>query len=66
MNGVLSADWVLPIEGPPIQAGAVVIEDGRITAVGTHSHLLATNDHYRYVISSLDDDRASETEEVNA
>jgi ATP-binding cassette, subfamily B, bacterial len=43
-----------------------LLENGRITAVGTHSHLLATNDHYRYVISSLDDDRASETEEVNA
>src|SRR5882724_3133809 len=35
MNGVLSADWVLPIEGPPIEGGAVVIADGRITAVGT-------------------------------
>jgi 5-methylthioadenosine/S-adenosylhomocysteine deaminase len=31
---VLSADWVLPVEGPPIEAGAVVIEDGRIVAVG--------------------------------
>ena len=35
MNRVLSADWVLPIEGRPIEAGAVVIEDGRIAAVGT-------------------------------
>jgi ATP-binding cassette subfamily B protein len=43
-----------------------LLEAGRITAVGTHSHLLATNDHYRFVISSLDDDRATETEEVNA
>jgi 5-methylthioadenosine/S-adenosylhomocysteine deaminase len=31
---VLSADWVLPVEGQPIEAGAVVIEDGRIVAVG--------------------------------
>ena len=31
---VLSADWVLPVEGPPIEGGAVVIEDGRIAAVG--------------------------------
>ncbi|MFM6965802.1 MAG: ABC transporter ATP-binding protein [Rhodoluna sp.] len=31
-----------------------LMEDGRITAVGKHSDLLATNDHYRYVISSLD------------
>src|SRR6266550_6369085 len=36
---VLSADWVLPIEGPPIGDGAVVIEDGRITAIGTAEDL---------------------------
>ncbi|THG29780.1 ABC transporter ATP-binding protein [Naasia lichenicola] len=34
-----------------------VLEDGRITAVGRHSELLATNDHYRFVISSLDEER---------
>jgi ATP-binding cassette subfamily B protein len=43
-----------------------LLENGRITAVGTHSALLASNDHYRYVISSLDDDRQTEDEEVNA
>jgi cytosine/adenosine deaminase-related metal-dependent hydrolase len=32
---VVSADWVLPVEGPPIEAGAIVIEEGRIAAVGT-------------------------------
>jgi ATP-binding cassette subfamily B protein len=31
-----------------------LLQDGKITAVGKHSELLATNDHYRYVISSLD------------
>ncbi len=31
-----------------------LMQDGRIAAVGKHSELLATNDHYRYVISSLD------------
>ena len=31
-----------------------LLEDGRITAVGTHTELLAGNDHYRYVIASLD------------
>src|SRR3989449_6032297 len=36
---VLSADWVLPIEGPPIERGAVVIEGGRIAAVGTIAEL---------------------------
>ncbi|HTL40986.1 MAG TPA: ABC transporter ATP-binding protein [Pseudolysinimonas sp.] len=34
-----------------------LLQNGRITAVGTHSELLATSEHYRYVISSLDDDR---------
>lgn len=31
---VLSADWVLPVDGPPIRDGAVAIEGGRIAAVG--------------------------------
>ncbi|MFP5313042.1 MAG: ATP-binding cassette domain-containing protein, partial [Actinomycetes bacterium] len=31
-----------------------LLEDGRITAVGTHTELLAHNQHYRYVIASLD------------
>ncbi|MET4137310.1 ABC transporter ATP-binding protein [Pseudarthrobacter sp. PvP090] len=31
-----------------------LLEDGRITAVGTHTELLAVNRHYRYVIASLD------------
>ncbi|MET1064353.1 MAG: ABC transporter ATP-binding protein [Arthrobacter sp.] len=31
-----------------------LLEDGRITAVGTHTDLLAENRHYRYVIASLD------------
>ncbi len=33
-----------------------LLEDGRITAVGRHSELLATNDHYKFVISSLEDE----------
>ena len=36
---MLSADWVLPIEGPPIEDGAVAIEDGRIAAVGSAADL---------------------------
>ena len=36
---VLSADWVLPIEGEPVEHGAVAIEDGLITAVGTTAEL---------------------------
>jgi ATP-binding cassette subfamily B protein len=37
-----------------------LLEEGRVTAVGTHSHLLATNDHYRFVISSLEDEERRE------
>jgi len=36
---VISADWVLPVEGEPIEDGAVAIEDGRIAAVGTVDEL---------------------------
>ncbi|MCU1438882.1 MAG: transporter [Naasia sp.] len=39
-----------------------VLEDGRITAVGTHSQLLAEHEHYRYVISSLETDDTSREE----
>ncbi|WP_426516188.1 ABC transporter ATP-binding protein [Diaminobutyricibacter sp. McL0618] len=38
-----------------------LLEGGRITAVGTHHDLLATSEHYRFVISSLEDE---ETEEI--
>ncbi|WP_460753025.1 ABC transporter ATP-binding protein [Myceligenerans cantabricum] len=33
-----------------------VLADGRITAVGPHSELLATSAHYRHIISSLEED----------
>jgi len=39
-----------------------LLQDGRVTAVGTHSQLLATNEHYRYVISSLEADNLTEVE----
>lgn len=32
-----------------------LLEAGRISAVGTHSELLRTSEHYRHVISSLED-----------
>jgi cytosine/adenosine deaminase-related metal-dependent hydrolase len=36
---VYSADWVLPVTAPPVENGAVAIEDGRIVAVGPSSEL---------------------------
>lgn len=36
---VLSADWVLPVGGDPIEDGAVALADGRIVAVGTRAEL---------------------------
>jgi cytosine/adenosine deaminase-related metal-dependent hydrolase len=39
VSRVLSAEWVLPVEAPPIREGAIAIEDGRITAVGTRDEL---------------------------
>lgn len=33
-----------------------LLQDGRITAVGTHSELLRTSAHYTFVISSLEDE----------
>ncbi|PRA11281.1 ABC transporter [Arthrobacter sp. MYb211] len=40
-----------------------LLRDGRIDAIGSHTHLLSTNEHYRYVIASLDDE-APMSEEV--
>ena len=39
MIRILSADWVLPVEGAPIENGAVALEDGRVVAVGSASEL---------------------------
>jgi ATP-binding cassette subfamily B protein len=43
-----------------------LLEDGRITAVGTHTELLAGNDHYRYVIASLDQEPRDLDSELSA
>ncbi|WP_157157920.1 ABC transporter ATP-binding protein [Diaminobutyricimonas sp. LJ205] len=43
-----------------------VLERGRITAVGTHSELLATSEHYRFIISSLEDEQDVAKVEVGA
>jgi cytosine/adenosine deaminase-related metal-dependent hydrolase len=36
---LLSADWVLPVEGDPIERGAVLLEGGTIAAVGPAAEL---------------------------
>jgi ATP-binding cassette subfamily B protein len=43
-----------------------LLEDGRITAVGTHTELLAGNHHYRYVIASLDQEPRDLDSELSA
>jgi hypothetical protein len=34
VTSAVSADWVLPVDGAPIEGGIVRYEDGRIVAVG--------------------------------
>jgi 5-methylthioadenosine/S-adenosylhomocysteine deaminase len=36
---VYTADWVVPVEGPPVPAGGVAVENGRIVAVGPAANL---------------------------
>jgi len=38
-----------------------LLEDGRVTAVGRHSELLASSPHYKFVISSLEDEERRES-----
>jgi cytosine/adenosine deaminase-related metal-dependent hydrolase len=45
VSRVISADWLLPVEGPPIPDGAIAVEDGRIAAVGTRAEL-GESTHY--------------------
>lgn len=48
---VLSADWVVPVEGPPIRDGAVAIDDdGVISAVGSSGDLGPGEHHAGAVI----------------
>ncbi|HZW42244.1 MAG TPA: ABC transporter ATP-binding protein, partial [Agromyces sp.] len=42
-----------------------LLEDGRITAVGTHSELLRESEHYAFVISSLEDEVRREAAEAS-
>ena len=47
----ISADWVVPVEGPPVADGAVLIDDdGLIAAVGARSDLGSDIHHVESVI----------------
>jgi len=43
-----------------------LLEEGRIAAVGTHADLLAHNEHYRYVIASLETEPRDLDSELSA
>ena len=66
LRRVLAATTALVVAHRPstvmLADRVALLEDGRITAVGTHSELLRENDHYRFVISSLEDEERRERE----
>ena len=69
LRGVLAATTALVVAHRPstvmLADRVALLEDGRITAVGTHSELLRDSEHYRHVISSLEDEQPiGETAEV--
>ena len=43
---VLAADWVLPVDAPPIERGAVALENGRIQEVGPIAELGPADETY--------------------
>ncbi|MGI5191559.1 ABC transporter ATP-binding protein [Promicromonospora sp. CA-289599] len=60
LRDVLDATTTLVIAHRPSTVAladrVAVLQDGRVTAVGTHHDLLARDPHYRYIISSLEND----------
>jgi ATP-binding cassette subfamily B protein len=73
LRSVLAATTTLIVAHRPSTVAladrVALLEEGRITAVGTHTELLAATHHYRYVIARLDreprdlDSELSELEE---
>lgn len=60
LGAVLETTTTLVVAHRPSTVAMVdrvaVLQDGRITAVGTHAELLASNEHYRYVLASLSEE----------
>jgi 5-methylthioadenosine/S-adenosylhomocysteine deaminase len=47
---ILSADWLVPVDGPPIADGAVALDEGRIVAVGPSAEVGAGTRYENAVI----------------
>jgi len=66
LKKVLAATTALVVAHRPstvmLADRVALLEDGRITAVGTHSELLSSHPGYRAIISSLPTESASSTE----
>ncbi|GAA4377593.1 ABC transporter ATP-binding protein [Agromyces bauzanensis] len=69
LRDVLAATTALIVAHRPstvmLADRVALLEDGRITAVGTHSELLRESEHYRFVISSLEDEERREQAEAS-
>ena len=68
LRSVLSGTTTLVVAHRPstvmLADRVALLRDGRIDAVGSHANLLSTNEHYRYVIASLDENEPEIRSEV--